>query len=120
MQLTDLQPQWIKRIDDLRRQYVDSIGQADGVMFLCPLCFRNNGNSSIGTHRVICWSPTVPQTTQPIPGRWELRGTSFDDLSLVAGSSSVWIRGDPEKAYTELKGACGAHFFIRNGQIDFA
>jgi hypothetical protein len=38
--------------------------------------------------------------------RWSLQGTSIDDLTLVAGSSSVY-----------LKGTCDAHFFVRGGAI---
>jgi len=84
---------------------VDVIGQADGVIFLCPKCFHDNGGP-VGTHSVICWSPAVSQDHVPRPGRWNLVGTAIDDLTLVAGSSSV-----------QLQGGCGAHFFVRGGRV---
>lgn len=85
---------------------VDDISSADGVMFLCPKCFQANGGS-VGTHSIICWRPRVPDDVAPKPGRWELVGTGIDDLTLVAGSSSIL-----------LTGGCCAHFFIRNGSIE--
>jgi hypothetical protein len=85
---------------------VDAIALADGVMFLCPKCFDDPPIGPIGTHSVICWSPTIGQDHGPKPGRWNLVGTSIDDLTLVAGSSSVL-----------LQGGCDAHFFVRDGRI---
>jgi hypothetical protein len=86
---------------------VDAIAEADGVFFLCPKCFNLN-KGPVGTHGVICWRPRVPLDILPNPGRWELEGTSIDDLSLRASSSSVL-----------LKGGCDAHFFVANGEIVF-
>lgn len=83
----------------------DSFAEADGVHFLCPKCFEAN-RGPVGTHSVICWRPRVPADVSPKPGRWEFHGTSLDDLTLVAGSSSVL-----------LLGGCAAHFFVRNGRI---
>lgn len=105
MRLTDLEPQYLKRIDDAHWRHDATREDADGLMFLCPVCFKAN-SGPIGTHRVICWRPHVPQTTRPTPGRWEIQGANFDDLSLVAGSSSV-----------ALQGGCNAHFFVRGGEI---
>lgn len=84
---------------------VDRIEEADGVYFLCPKCYEENGGR-VGTHRVLCWSPKIGQDHDPKPGRWNLVGTSIDDLSLVAGSSSVL-----------LQGGCNAHFFVQNGHV---
>ena len=86
--------------------YVDAIADADGVMFLCPKCFLSNGGD-IGTHMVICWRPRVSADVSPKPGRWEFEGSGIEDLTLVAGSSSVL-----------LIGGCAAHFHIRNGAIE--
>ena len=80
--------------------------EADGIWFLCPKCFAANGGPR-GTHGVLCWRPRVPADVDPKPGRWEFHGTGLDDLSLVAGSSSIL-----------LQGGCGAHFWIRNGSIE--
>jgi hypothetical protein len=107
MKLTELEPEFLKRKDDTHWQRMDNFAEADGVIFLCPKCFLTN-NGNIGTHSVICWRPYVPQTTTPIPGRWEFQGTGYGDLTLVAGSSSVLLTSE---------GGCKAHFFVRNGEI---
>lgn len=107
LKLTELEPRFLKRIDDTHFQDVDTLAQADGLVFVCPLCFENNGKNRIGVHSVICWNPSVPQTTDPVPGRWNLLGTGFDDLTLEAGSSSILLAGD----------GCGWHGFIKNGEV---
>jgi hypothetical protein len=86
---------------------VEALAQADGVQFLCPVCFAAN-KGTIGTHSIICWRPRVPPDVCPKPGRWEFVGTGLHDLTLVAGSSSIFLQ----------TAKCGAHFFIRNGLID--
>jgi hypothetical protein len=43
----------------------------------------------------------------PKPGRWEFSGTDFHDLTLTAGSSSIFLHA----------AKCQAHFFITNGEI---
>lgn len=125
MRLTDLEPQFIRR--EIRREpklvddgaggikevvgdveyhvYVDSITEAEGIMFRCPKCFAAKG--PIGTHYVLCWRPRVPPDVDPKPGRWEFEGTGVDDLTLTAGSSSILLTGP----------GCQAHFFIRSGAI---
>lgn len=80
-----------------------TFGDCDGVEFLCPLCYTANGGPR-GTHGVICWKPHVPQVSTPGPGRWAHQGSGMHDLSLVAGSSSIL-----------LKGGCGWHGFVQNG-----
>lgn len=109
MLLRDLEGEFVRR-DPARNSFwaVSSIEDADGVWFLCPKCFAANGGA-VGTHRVICWRPRVPAGVIPGPGRWELVGTSLDDLELVAGSSSILLPGEP--------GGCGAHFWVRGGAI---
>lgn len=104
MRLTELQAEFVKRTARGFRR-LETIAAANGVFFLCPKCFRANGGD-VGTHWVLCWSPSVPQTVKPTPGRWELRGTSLEDLTLVAGSSSIL-----------LTGGCQWHGFIRNGEV---
>lgn len=105
MRLTELDPHFLKVVAEDTFRRLDEIAQADGVMFLCPKCFVAN-NGPIGTHSVICWAPHIPQTRLPNPGRWSLQGTGYEDLTLVAGSSSIL-----------LKGGCNAHFWIRDGSI---
>ena len=108
MKLTELQPDFLKVVNDHEFKIVDDIKDADGISFLCPVCYAANGNSSVGTHSVICWQPHVPQTINPQPGRWNFLGTGHEDLELKNGSSSIL-----------LNGGCKAHFFIRNGEIKF-
>jgi hypothetical protein len=103
--LRDLNARFLKRDDSHHFHFVETLNEANGVEFLCPKCFKANGGAS-GTHLVICWSPSVPQDTSPTPGRWEMHGSGIGDLTLVAGSSSVL-----------LKGGCCAHFFVRGGEI---
>lgn len=105
MNLTDLDPEFVSVIDAKQFQHVDSIEQADGIRFLCPLCYQRNGGP-IGVHSVLCWKPSVQKDITPGPGRWDMQGSGFNDLTLVAGSSSV-----------RLTDGCEAHFFIKNGKI---
>lgn len=109
MRLRDLNAKF-ERIEQLDgHTYFESegvtIADADGICFLCPVCFEKN-KGPIGTHSVICWRPRVPQEIRPGPGRWEFEGTSIDDLTLRAGSSSI-----------KLESGCQAHFFVTKGEI---
>jgi hypothetical protein len=108
VRLTDLGPKFLTVTTPLGSFFTDGtdIAVADGLLFLCPVCFKTNAGP-IGTHSIICWRPRIPQTIGPTPGRWEMLGTGFDDLTLRAGSSSVFLQGP----------GCGAHFFITNGEI---
>lgn len=108
MKLTDLEPSFLKITSATSHQRIDNIKEADGIIFLCPLCFQNEAKTGRGAHSVICWQPHVPQTMHQKPGRWAFSGTGYDDLELRAGSSSIL-----------LQGGCNAHFCIRNGQISF-
>ena len=113
MKLLDLQPQLLKIIDLKSWQHVDSIAEAQGICFLCPVCFKAN-NGPRGTHAVICWSKTAgaPDEIFPQPGRWRITGTGLHDLSLMeepGKSRSVLLLGD----------GCKAHFFVTNGEITF-
>jgi hypothetical protein len=99
VKLTDLEPQFLKITSPTTYHHVETIAEADGIMFLCPKCFA--------THSILCWRPRVDASHRPGPGRWEFEGASYNDLTLVAGSSSVFLTGD----------GCKAHFFVRNGEI---
>jgi hypothetical protein len=82
-----------------------SLAEAEGVMFLCPLCFAANGGSQ-GTHSVICWFVgKVPDDRTPKPGRWVPAGTSIEDLTFVG----------PDAASVLLIGGCNWHGFVKNG-----
>lgn len=105
MKLTELKPEFLKIESERSYRKTDDIKEADGVFFLCPVCFKKN-NGEKGTHYAICWRPHVPFTFKPVPGRWEFSGTGYEDLTLINGSSSILFQG-----------GCGAHFFIKNGEI---
>lgn len=110
MRLTELAPQFLKREHDALFTHVGTLGEADGILFVCPKCLQANGMVRAGVHSVICWNPSVPQTTSPTPGRWSFLGTGVEDLTLVAGSASVHLTGP----------GCGAHFHITDGEIRMA
>lgn len=111
MRLTELKPSWIKLIDQNHYQSGVEMGEAQGIVFLCPLCFAKN-SGAVGTHSVICWSRSrgVPDSQTPAPGRWTFDGAGFDDLTL---------NGDPpgNARSVLLTGGCGWHGFITNGEI---
>src|SRR5882762_3612372 len=108
MKLSELEPQFLKFDPEHPDTFgfVDQIDEADGISFLCPVCFVAN-SGSVGTHSIMCWQPRVPQTVYPVPGRWNFSGTGYGDLTLTAGSSSIKLDGP----------GCGAHFSIKNGEI---
>lgn len=90
--------------------FVEKIDDAQGIEFLCPKCFAANGGP-VGTHAVVCWSRSrgVPDKAEPAPGRWLMRGTGFDDLTL-----------DAEPGQTRsvlLLGGCAWHGFVTNGEV---
>jgi hypothetical protein len=109
MRLAELDPAFLVIEPGRARRLTDAIAGADGVWFLCPKCFAANGGP-VGTHRIICWAPHVPQTEPPAPGRWHLRGTGLGDLSLVGDAASSVL----------LTGGCAAHFHVRDGAIEGA
>jgi len=115
--LTDLEPEFLRheKRDDghTYHVHVDSIDKAQGIMFLCPACFKAN-KGKVGTHRILCWSSSrgITEDVEPKPGRWRLDGTSTADLTLNAehpgGARSVLLTG---------KGGCEWHGFITNGLV---
>lgn len=116
MRLADLDPHFIKRLVDqpgVVHQSVGTLAEADGVRFLCPVCYKNNSGPA-GTHGIICWFVgKVPDAATPGPGRWTPQGTGLHDLTFVPGNPprlcSVALTGD----------GCKAHFHIVNGEIRF-
>lgn len=131
MRLTELHPQFIRyemhveswtrrKADGSTEQvtgprvyipYVNSIAEAQGIMFLCPKCFAQNGGP-VGTHMVICWSRSrgVPNSAEPGPGRWKLEGIGYSDLTLSADP--------PNTAHSVLlTTGCRWHGFITDGEV---
>jgi hypothetical protein len=93
--LRELEGVFMKRLD-ASWQEMDTLEGADGLKFLCPLCYHKNGGP-VGTHVVICWFVgRVPDDETPGPGRWTPRGTGLDDLTFVPSegrTQSVLITG---------------------------
>lgn len=106
MKLRDLKAHFLKIISKREFQHTDSLTEANGVMFLCPKCFAENGGE-VGTHQVICWfnGRGVPDDLDPRPGRWNPAGTGYDDLTFV----------QPGAVSVLLTGGCGWHGFVTNG-----
>lgn len=91
-----------------------TIESADGISFVCPLCWlafkpeahgKDGPQIVRGVHSVLCWRPRVPAGIDPGPGRWEMQGTGISDVTLVAGSSSI-----------HLLAGCGWHGYVQNGE----
>ncbi len=115
MKLTELKPQLLRvDVPGRLRQYVDTLAEAQGVLFLCPKCFVENGGAR-GTHSVLCWFANrgVLDSEEPGPGRWTAVGTGIADLTLNgsapdgSGSRSVLLTGP----------GCGWHGYITNGEV---
>jgi hypothetical protein len=121
MKLTDLEPQflryekrpcepnvWIDGMcsDKPYREYfhnADTLAEADGISFLCPICLNDSH------HSVICWfEDKVPDDLKPNPGRWNPVGTDYHDLSFVPGAKSNSVL---------LLCGCAWHGFITNGEV---
>ncbi len=104
MRLLELDAQ-LERIVEPGRTYdrVDTLAEAQGVLFECPKCFKDNGGP-VGTHMVLCWfrGRGVPDTEKPKPGRWAVSGTGLADLTL---HPSVHLIG----------AGCGWHGWVKNG-----
>ena len=108
MRLIELEPQFLRLQTGPVYAHVASIQEADGISFLCPKCFKANGGN-VGTHSVLCWfEGRVPDDLSPKPGRWNPKGTGFDDLSFVPGLQTRSV---------QLFGGCTAHFHITNGEV---
>lgn len=104
--LTRLEPWFLKCLSPREFRLVETLAEADGVRFLCPVCFLEAGETAVGVHSVLCWQPHIGQEVTPGPGRWHFDGTGIEDLTLRAGSSSVLLRN-----------GCQAHFFVRGGHV---
>lgn len=67
---------------------VMTVAEADGIDFLCPLCFEKNGGA-VGTHHVMVTfaDRNVPDEAgsrgKAGPTRWTASGTGLDDLVLT-------------------------------------
>lgn len=107
MELSVLEGTFIRLLSEKSHEHVESLADAQGVMFLCPKCFETN-HGPVGTHGIICWfrNKGVPDSMSPGPGRWDVvSGTSLKDLTL---SPSVLLPGD----------GCEWHGWVKNGRTE--
>jgi len=87
---------------------VDTLAEAQGVWFLCPLCFMKN-EGRVGTHAVLCWFVgLVPDDIVPKPGRWTPQGTGLDDLTFVPSAE--------RSQSVALTSGCAWHGFVMKGE----
>lgn len=94
--LSDLDATFVQHMTDGNFREVAQIGEANGLLFDCPLC---------GKHSVLCWDRTIPPDIPPKPGRWTITGSSLDDVTL---NPSVNLNVRPDSA-------CKWHGWVRNG-----
>jgi hypothetical protein len=80
---------------------VSTVGEAQGVSFLDPVEFVKN-SGPVGTSMVVCWfkGRGVPDDVVPGPGRWDVSGSTFEDLTLnpsvdltMGGKHPGWWHG---------------------------
>jgi hypothetical protein len=86
MRLDELEPRWLLEATPDHWRWTRDGQQFDkqGVVFLCPACFKTNGGK-VGTHSIICWfeGRGVPAEVTPGIARWPVSGTGFHDLTLT-------------------------------------
>lgn len=80
---------------------VASLPEAHGIMFLCPLCFQNNGGGE-GTHHV--HMPFANRGVDPAKHQhqWNAEGTGIEDLTTTPSYLII--------------GGCGWHGYLTNGE----
>jgi hypothetical protein len=91
MRLLDLEPQFIRheqRGDQAINVHVETLAEADGLFFLCPVCWAKN-SEAVGTHGIIVTfrDRGVPDALgshnkEGQPTRWTVSGSGYTDLSL--------------------------------------
>jgi hypothetical protein len=114
MRLLDLNPRFIGGYQDGGFRELPSVDGAQGILFLCPVCWQKNGGP-VGTESMICWftnplnAQQVPDSAYPGPGRWRRDGETLDTLTLgpgVTGARSVMVTNH-------------AHYYVTNGEVTF-
>ncbi len=83
---------------------VQNLAEADGVWFLCPLCFKNNGGAT-GTHTVAILWKEGPGKSWNNGVRWQLsdKSTCLDDLVLTPS--------------IQTHGGCNWHGFVGSNGV---
>ncbi len=91
-------------MDGDRLRHVETVAEANGVLFLCPLCMAHHPDG-VGVHmvHVLFAERWVPDNAVPGPGRWQASGTTIDDLSLMPS------------VHLTSPGGCGWHGWVVRG-----
>ncbi len=109
--LADMEGRLYRREADGALVRVETVAEADGVMFLCPSCYdRNSGD--VGTHSILVWiaGREIPASETPLP-RWDASGTALADLTL---RPSINLHPDANRH----PNAClGWHGWVRAGEL---
>lgn len=117
MKLTDLDARFVVLLEGGNGYgYVDTLEEADGVMFQCPKCSEGRAKGSderrnyvLGAHYVLCWFRDRVPKEEPPKGRWTPEGTGLHDLTFVAGI--------PPEAFSVLSHCpTNWHGYVKNGE----
>lgn len=108
--LTELEPAFLRyESDGIRDPRIPTLTDAQGLLFLCPLCFAQN-HGPVGTHACEVsfeGRGVLPEqgshNTEGKPTRWNVAGSGFHDLTLTPSIL--------------LQGGCNWHGFITNGEV---
>ncbi len=101
----DLEGVLVKVVSLDKFRAVNTLAEAQGIVFLCPLHYAKN-QGPVGTHSFLVWFKDrgVPDDMTP-PNRWTVTGgTSLDDLTLA-----------PSIAPENAKATCQWHGFVKHG-----
>ena len=93
--LTDLDGTFVRHASGGNFLEVESLSEADGVMFDCPGC---------GDHSIVVWDRSVPIGDGFGAWRWTMDGTSLSDLTL-----------HPSVDLSHSGIACKWHGWVKNG-----
>lgn len=115
MKLIELEPQFLRyeTSDHEFLRATDSLADAQGIRFLCPVCFIKN-SGPVGTHGIeVSFAGRGVKDNQGShnregkPSRWNVTGTDYGDLTT---QPSILIDPAPP--------ACaGWHGFITSGEV---
>lgn len=122
MRLLELDAEFFGKVDPVARssrRQGDRIDGAQGVMFQCPKCSEGKpigagGRGFGGAHYIrVCFSnprnaPVAPREYDENP-RWEMSGTSLDNLTLFPS-----VNLDVPDENGEVHG-CRWHGWVKNG-----
>jgi len=104
--LSELHPQFLRilheKVNGHVWEHVDTIQEADGLMFSCPACHNKRNAAGIRMdHKVAVWIPgTDPGTAGK--ARWHMTGSSYLDVTLTPS--------------VRILGHCQWHGYITNGE----